>query len=272
VGEKDIISSISNDVRSIQISDTLKTKLCKPWVNTVIIRLLGKSIGYSYLCHRLKSMWKPMGSMHIVDIDRDCFLVKFSCEQDYFKALTAGPWKVEYENIPALYFECGKIGHNSDACPRLQRQITLAPESEMVAFSPPMVGPESDPAPPPEGFGPWMMVSRKHHRQRKDGNQKRKADLEGFRSQIGQLMRLARLLGASRRILLPLLDRRMISGQIRGNFLIWNNLARRKRERRQRPPLLLNFPLRKVVPHPLLWASKAICLESPSANPKVKAN
>ncbi|CAN1146930.1 hypothetical protein LINPERHAP2_LOCUS15566 [Linum perenne] len=37
-------------------------------------------------------MWKPTGSMHIVDLDKSCFLVKFSVEQDYFKALTGGPW------------------------------------------------------------------------------------------------------------------------------------------------------------------------------------
>ncbi|CAN1749243.1 hypothetical protein LINPERHAP1_LOCUS3639 [Linum perenne] len=94
VGENDIISSVDNGFRSLQISETLKTKLCKPWTNSVIIRLMGKTIGYSYLCHRLKAMWRPLGSMHIVDIDRDCFIVKFSNEQDYFKALTAGPWMI----------------------------------------------------------------------------------------------------------------------------------------------------------------------------------
>ncbi|CAN1842297.1 hypothetical protein LINPERHAP1_LOCUS36804 [Linum perenne] len=30
--------------------------------------------------------------MHIVDLDRSCFLVKFGNNQDYFKALTGGPW------------------------------------------------------------------------------------------------------------------------------------------------------------------------------------
>ncbi|CAN1725561.1 hypothetical protein LINPERHAP1_LOCUS136 [Linum perenne] len=30
--------------------------------------------------------------MHIVDLDKRCFLVKFAMEQDYFKALTGGPW------------------------------------------------------------------------------------------------------------------------------------------------------------------------------------
>ncbi|CAN1332717.1 hypothetical protein LINPERPRIM_LOCUS35828 [Linum perenne] len=35
-------------------------------------------------------MWKPTGNLHIVDLDKSCFLVKFSIEQDYFKALTGG--------------------------------------------------------------------------------------------------------------------------------------------------------------------------------------
>ncbi|CAN1815933.1 hypothetical protein LINPERHAP1_LOCUS27610, partial [Linum perenne] len=94
VGQKDIISSVTNGIKSLSFSDSFKTKLCKPWTNSVIIRLMGKSIGYAYLCHRLRSMWKPAGSMHVVDIDRDCFIVKFSNEQDYFQALTGGPWMI----------------------------------------------------------------------------------------------------------------------------------------------------------------------------------
>ncbi|CAN1153675.1 hypothetical protein LINPERPRIM_LOCUS14853 [Linum perenne] len=37
-------------------------------------------------------MSKPFSNMHIVDLDKRCFLVKFAMEQDYFKALTGGPW------------------------------------------------------------------------------------------------------------------------------------------------------------------------------------
>ncbi|CAN1122463.1 hypothetical protein LINPERHAP1_LOCUS6649 [Linum perenne] len=58
----------------------------------MIVRLLGKNIGYAFLCNRLHAIWKPLGHMHIVDLDRNCFLVKFANEQDYFKALTGGPW------------------------------------------------------------------------------------------------------------------------------------------------------------------------------------
>ncbi|CAN1148512.1 hypothetical protein LINPERHAP1_LOCUS21706 [Linum perenne] len=32
--------------------------------------------------------------MSIVDLNKDCYLVKFGSEQDYFKALTCGPWMI----------------------------------------------------------------------------------------------------------------------------------------------------------------------------------
>ncbi|CAN1145778.1 hypothetical protein LINPERHAP2_LOCUS14877 [Linum perenne] len=91
VGENDIILSASNGIKSLNLSSDFKAKLCKPWSNSVIVRLLGKSVGYSYLCHRLKAIWKPVGNLHIVDLDKDCFMIKFAYEQDYFRALTGGP-------------------------------------------------------------------------------------------------------------------------------------------------------------------------------------
>ncbi|CAN1164622.1 hypothetical protein LINPERHAP2_LOCUS25672 [Linum perenne] len=94
VGVNDIILSASNGIKSLSLSKDFKEKLCKPWFNSVVVRLLGKNVGYPYLCHRLRAIWKPVGNIHIVDLDRSCFLVKFAYEQDYFKALTGGPWTI----------------------------------------------------------------------------------------------------------------------------------------------------------------------------------
>ncbi|CAN1128833.1 hypothetical protein LINPERHAP2_LOCUS4881 [Linum perenne] len=94
VGEHDIVPSIENGIRTLQISKPFEEKLCKPWSNTIVARLIGKSIGYAYLCHRLHTLWKPSGDMQIIDLDEDCFLVKFGVEQDYFHALTGGPWLI----------------------------------------------------------------------------------------------------------------------------------------------------------------------------------
>ncbi|CAN1315504.1 hypothetical protein LINPERPRIM_LOCUS29732 [Linum perenne] len=278
VGEKDIVPSISNGIRSLKLSKEFKEKLCMPWTNTVVIRLLGKSVGYSYLCNQLRAMWKPLGNMNVIDLDLDCFLVRFQNEKDYFKALTGGPWmvldhylivqqwdpsfrvsnklpskmvvwvrfphmpiqlyhkevltsignlvgrtikidyntqsaergkfariaieidlsealatgvdldavwqRIEYENLPNLCFECDKVGHLVESCPKLS-----AASGGMAALG---VGPTSASSPtlntsdenalPPDRFGPWMTVSRKSRRIRKDNtpikdyDQKRKEE------------------------------------------------------------------------------------------------
>ncbi|CAN1732122.1 hypothetical protein LINPERHAP1_LOCUS1478 [Linum perenne] len=94
VGEKDIVSIIFDGVQAIQLSPEFKKKLCHPWSKSVVVRLVGKSIGYSFMCNRLRSMWKPQGNMQVIDVDMDCYLVRFGEEKDYFKALTGGPWMI----------------------------------------------------------------------------------------------------------------------------------------------------------------------------------
>ncbi|CAN1315508.1 hypothetical protein LINPERPRIM_LOCUS29732 [Linum perenne] len=216
--------------------------------------------------------------MNVIDLDLDCFLVRFQNEKDYFKALTGGPWmvldhylivqqwdpsfrvsnklpskmvvwvrfphmpiqlyhkevltsignlvgrtikidyntqsaergkfariaieidlsealatgvdldavwqRIEYENLPNLCFECDKVGHLVESCPKLS-----AASGGMAALG---VGPTSASSPtlntsdenalPPDRFGPWMTVSRKSRRIRKDNtpikdyDQKRKEE------------------------------------------------------------------------------------------------
>ncbi|CAN1849891.1 Uncharacterized protein At4g02000 [Linum perenne] len=259
VGVNDIVLSASNGIKALSLSKDFKEKLCKPWANSVVVRLLGKNVGYPYLCHRLRAIWKPVGNLHIVDLDRNCFLVKFAIEQDYFKALTGGPWlildhylvvhqweqsfrvtndlpkkmvvwvrfphlpihfyhaqvltslgnligktvkidfntqraergrfariaieidlsqpipptvlldgaiqKVEYENLPKLCFECGRVGHESDSCPN---KVVASPAPQADPFA--SVGTSAAIAtssPAPDQLGPWMLVSRSQKRPNK---------------------------------------------------------------------------------------------------------
>ncbi|CAN1159558.1 hypothetical protein LINPERHAP2_LOCUS22784 [Linum perenne] len=59
-----------------------------------LISIAGKIIGYSFTCNRLKAMWKPQGSMQVIDVDMNCYLVRFGEENDYFRTLTGGPWMI----------------------------------------------------------------------------------------------------------------------------------------------------------------------------------
>ncbi|CAL1402224.1 unnamed protein product [Linum trigynum] len=94
VGEHDLVTGSRNGEPSLAISSEFKSKICAPWQRSLVVRLLGLRIGFVTLCNRLKSLWRPSGNMEIKDLDHDCFLVKLENEQDYFRALTDGPWVI----------------------------------------------------------------------------------------------------------------------------------------------------------------------------------
>ncbi|CAN1799872.1 hypothetical protein LINPERHAP1_LOCUS22295 [Linum perenne] len=203
-----------------------------------------KLVSYLFLCNRLRAIWKPIGHMHVVDLDRSCFLVKFANEQDYFKALTDGPWlifdhylivhpwdpmfrlgnligrtvkidantqrgdrgkfarlaveidlkeplipvvnldgilqSVEYENILKLCYTCGKVGHEALECP-LTASDTMGRESTpLLAAAEGLGGGNVEPALTSDGYGPWMVVTRRPGRARK------KLNLEGPVKNMGK--------------------------------------------------------------------------------------
>ncbi|CAL1405363.1 unnamed protein product [Linum trigynum] len=94
VGEHDLITSDRNGEPALTISAEFKARLCAPWERALVARLLGLRIGFVTICNRLKSLWRPTGPMEVKDLDHDCFLVKLNNEQDYFRALTDGPWVI----------------------------------------------------------------------------------------------------------------------------------------------------------------------------------
>ncbi|CAN1142693.1 hypothetical protein LINPERHAP2_LOCUS13202 [Linum perenne] len=179
VGENDITPVISNGVRALRLSQGFKEKLCKPWTNTVVIRLIGKSVGYSYLCNRLRSMWKPSSSMQVIDVDLNCFMVRFGEEKDYFRALTGGPWRVEYENLPELCFSCGKVGHEKGSCPSLLQLVPLptGPAGAAYVQEPPPKPPSGEMA--DDGYGPWLTVTRNSRRGKRENIPKKETPQKG---------------------------------------------------------------------------------------------
>ncbi|KAJ1420510.1 hypothetical protein SESBI_14254 [Sesbania bispinosa] len=67
---------------------------CKPWKNSVIIKLLGKRVGLCFLQLGLEKIWNPLGDMEIIDLECDYFLVRFSNPSDYDMVFQGGPWMI----------------------------------------------------------------------------------------------------------------------------------------------------------------------------------
>lgn len=69
-------------------------KWYQAWNQTLIVRLLGKSVNLRFLTGRLQAMWARKGAIHVLDMDGDFFLVRFDDNGDYKHALFEGPWLI----------------------------------------------------------------------------------------------------------------------------------------------------------------------------------
>ncbi|XP_012453509.1 uncharacterized protein LOC105775544 [Gossypium raimondii] len=90
--EGDIQKSFVNGVPSISFSDRIHKILIQGMDNTVILKLLGRNIGFSVLQNKLYNLWKPSTALHMMDIENGYFLVKFQNKLDCEKTLSEGPW------------------------------------------------------------------------------------------------------------------------------------------------------------------------------------
>ncbi|CAI0559429.1 unnamed protein product [Linum tenue] len=80
LGEDAVIVGRRGTKKALDISDSFRQHINSPWTQTVVVNLLGRGIGYVHLCSSLKYLWKPNGTMKVVDLEQGYFMVKFSVE------------------------------------------------------------------------------------------------------------------------------------------------------------------------------------------------
>lgn len=61
----------------VMLNDKLFDTLCEPWRDTLVVKLLGKTISYVVMKERLQHLWKSQGGFEILDVDNIYFMVKF---------------------------------------------------------------------------------------------------------------------------------------------------------------------------------------------------
>ena len=59
----------------IQITPKLKNQLAGPWKTSIILKLMGRLLGYQALQTRLAGIWCPIGTMHLIDIGYGYFIM-----------------------------------------------------------------------------------------------------------------------------------------------------------------------------------------------------
>ncbi|KAL4272707.1 hypothetical protein GQ457_13G011180 [Hibiscus cannabinus] len=94
VTDEDVLYGGNNLLPEIRFSDRVHDVIDEKLAHSVIIRLLGKSIGYRALLNRIQTLWNPIGELQLIDLDNEYFLVRFAVEEDFAHVLTGGSWVV----------------------------------------------------------------------------------------------------------------------------------------------------------------------------------
>lgn len=67
-------------------------RICQPWQDCLVVKVLGRSVGYLYMREKLKAIWKPSGGFELIDISNGYYLVKFDIIVDRDSVINGGPW------------------------------------------------------------------------------------------------------------------------------------------------------------------------------------
>ncbi|KAI8027891.1 hypothetical protein LOK49_LG02G03828 [Camellia lanceoleosa] len=87
-------SQRNDGIPKITLPKMLLQEIRQPWTNALIVRLLGKSIGYKMLCIGVKTLWGLQDEFNIIDLDNNYFLFKFSSQEDCAMVYSGGPWVI----------------------------------------------------------------------------------------------------------------------------------------------------------------------------------
>lgn len=68
-----------------------KIEARRPWRNALIIKLVGRSIGYHHHWRHQQTMWRTQGEPLLIDLGYEFFIVKLSRREEYERALSEGP-------------------------------------------------------------------------------------------------------------------------------------------------------------------------------------
>ena len=93
----------TEDTWEIRLTPELKNQLAGPWKTSIILKLMGRPLGYLALQIRLVGIWCPTGTTHLIDLGYGFFIMRFAVLKDYHHALMDRPWFVgdQYLHVQA---------------------------------------------------------------------------------------------------------------------------------------------------------------------------
>ncbi|KAL4366987.1 hypothetical protein GQ457_05G012790 [Hibiscus cannabinus] len=92
--DEDCVVDREGKFPTIKFSKRVHDQIDSTMRNVIIVRLLGRNIGYQSLLNRIHALWKPSGDLQLIDLENNYFLVRVEDPRDYERILTEGPWTI----------------------------------------------------------------------------------------------------------------------------------------------------------------------------------
>ncbi|KAK8484895.1 hypothetical protein V6N11_047007 [Hibiscus sabdariffa] len=143
IQEGDVKRSLVDGIISIDFSNRVQSLAEKSLDQTLVVKLLGRRIGYSTLRTKICEIWKPKQAIRLMDIENDYFLVTFKLRSDYLREICPDMIPKSDRVAPD---EVQAMMKSSDTSPPAS-DAPLNCNSDIV-----------------DSFGPWMLAERRPRR------------------------------------------------------------------------------------------------------------
>ncbi|XP_016747098.1 uncharacterized protein [Gossypium hirsutum] len=90
----DVTTVLVDGVPSIIFFDRVQQFIAWKMALIVVVKLVGKKIGFKTLFNKVSSLWKPRGQFQLMDLENDFYLIRFLDKDDFDKILMGGPWVI----------------------------------------------------------------------------------------------------------------------------------------------------------------------------------
>ncbi|MBA0646548.1 hypothetical protein Goklo_014504 [Gossypium klotzschianum] len=171
--EGDVMKSTVNGILSINFSNRIKQILVKEMELTLVIKLLGRNIGYVVLYNRISILWKPSKPFHIMDIGNDYFFVKFQSRHLYNRKILGEigglVGRVAKLNLNTINRTRGRYGHAKEVC-TMTVENRFHWEERGSSKIPLGGGATTMEVSEEEVFGPWMQNRERKFKDKEGAN------------------------------------------------------------------------------------------------------
>ncbi|KAE8679165.1 hypothetical protein F3Y22_tig00111402pilonHSYRG00913 [Hibiscus syriacus] len=89
LNEGDYIIDNNEEYPTIRFSERIYNLIDKNMLKSVIVRLIGRAVGFKALESRIQTLWQPQGRFQLVDLENNYFIIRFGYDEDYVKTTGA---------------------------------------------------------------------------------------------------------------------------------------------------------------------------------------